>query len=256
MAMVVSGYRQPASVLGNLQNTYGGRIPRRLLMLLWIATPLFAAGSVAITMLLLTDTDNAAAGDLAAAVVMDVLFGTLALALPIMAFVHRGKTVRMFEQGIEFANRGRVVSVRWDEIQRVFFTNVLVRVNGISTGAQATCTLEGDSFGRIRLTQWFDGVAPLGEEVQRAIHPRLREQAGAAWNRNEPLWFGPLSVAPDGLRLGSKHLPWESVEHVAIDGGSVTIRAKGKMLAWAMLQRAKVPNALVLREIVSRATVR
>ena len=249
----MNSYRQTASVLGDLRVTYGGRTPRRLLVVTWIATPLLLAGAAALTFLLTTDTDNAAPGDLAAAVVIDAVLFAIGIALPIIAWVQRGKFMRVFEQGIEFTHRSRVVPIRWDEIQRVFFTNIMVSVNGIPTGAQATCRLEGDTFGRIRLTHWFDGVAAFGEQVQQMIHARLLDQASASWRRGVPLSFGPLTVSPDGVGIRSKRLAWSEVEDFIIDGGWVTVRAQGKMLPWASLSRAKVPNALVLRAIARSA---
>lgn len=245
-------YREPSSRLGDLRATYGARTPRHLLVILWLATPLLLAGSAALTYALIFESNDAALGDLAGAIVMNVLIALLGVALPFVWFRNRNKTVRLFEQGIEFEHRARLVPIRWDEIASVYFTHIKVRVNGIPAGRQMTCTIEGPSFGRITVNQWFDRADELARDVERAIYPRIVEQNANAWSRGEPVTFGMLTLTAEGLTVGKKRIAWSDVEQFWIDGGRVTVRARGKLLPWASLARAKVPNAMALQTLVSR----
>jgi hypothetical protein len=89
-------------------------------------------------------------------------------------------------------------------------------------------------------------------KAARSAAPRTGVESGS-WERGEPVHFGTLTVARDGIGSGKKQLAWSAFSHLDIDGGWVRVCAKGKMFPWAMLPRARVPNALLFREVVEAA---
>ena len=104
-----------------------------------------------------------------------------------------------------------------------------------------------------RLTPAVGGYAELVEHVQRATFRVLGPVAAARLRAGEPVAFGPFEVSPAGLRHEKNLLPWAELGEVAVAGKNLSVKRKGKWLAWVAKELDSVPNPHVFLALIEEA---
>ena len=99
----------------------------------------------------------------------------------------------------------------------------------------------------------MEGYSDLVERVQRATLPDALGKALARYRAGEPVAFGPFTVNWGGLESAGKLLPWPDLAEVALAGKNLTVKRKGKWLAWATHELEAVPNPHAFLTLVDRA---
>ena len=91
---------------------------------------------------------------------------------------------------------------------------------------------------RIKLDARYKNVAPALDRCFDEMHARLREK---------PRDYAPLAVSASELTHEKKGtLALAEIEKVGVSGGRITVRKRGKRLAWANVPMRGMKNAMLL----------
>ncbi len=153
--------------------------------------------------------------------------------------------VYVFEGGLVHAD-GTLTEYPWPAIMSVQQKIVRQYVNGVYTGTRYLYTVTRNDGRVLKLTQFFDGIAQLGQGISEQVARVHLPHAVAAIQRGETVPFGDLGVHGSGL-VSARHglLPWAELEQVQVVQGYVRLRRAGKWLAWSNKPAADIPNLYV-----------
>ncbi|GIH20849.1 DUF6585 family protein [Rugosimonospora africana] len=143
------------------------------------------------------------------------------------------------------------VVYRWDLIPAVYQSITKHYRNSVYTHTTYVYTVHGQGDAKVVLTNFWDRIEALGERIEREVTRVHLPMAVAALQRGEPLRFGDLTVAPNGL-ISEKRglLPWSDIEKVQVRAGFIHVSRAGKWLSWSNTQVAHIPNLFVFLTLV------
>ncbi len=106
---------------------------------------------------------------------------------------------------------------------------------------------------RIRLTRRVEALDALAEAIKARIYPSLLAEYSGAFNEGQALAFGPVVVAPEGLRLNGRVHPWPEVGQAALDRGRLVLqRAENTKGRDMRVPAHRVPNVEVLLQLLEQ----
>jgi hypothetical protein len=183
----------------------------------------------------------------------------------------RGLHVLLYPTGLLKFQRGDVESFPWGEIETVRLKTDQGSVELVrdETGALVDCwvsveaplvqfwkagvTVARADGSSARLTPAVEGYADLAERVQRATLADALAKAVQRYRAGEPVAFGPFTINWGGLEMAGKLLPWPDLAEIALAGKNLTVKRKGKWLAWATHDLEQVPNPHAFLALVDQA---
>jgi Family of unknown function (DUF6585) len=157
----------------------------------------------------------------------------------------------LFENGLGFRYRKSSRAVTWDEVKYLY--EIRLTVNGVPTGHRVYLRTEDNTL--LALDGTFRGVSSAAAALKDRVAPRLAAKAAHALGAGEPVPFGKLTLAPDGLRQGDKLLPWEEVAakiERRSEGRVLVIRKAGKWGIWYEQPLANFPNVELFLNLLGR----
>lgn len=158
-----------------------------------------------------------------------------------------GKRVDVYANGfIQSDASGPRVALRWDSIDSVCQRITRNYPNGISTGTTYIYTITSHDGTTVRLTQFYVGIAALGETIVREVTRVQLPRAMAAIQRGETVTFGELALNARGITCtGRSQVPWAQVDRVQVNRGYVSLRQAGRWQSWSRGQASQIPNLFV-----------
>lgn len=181
---------------------------------------------------------------------------------------NRGLHVLLYPTGLLRLQRGVVESFPWDDITQVTMkadkaTLILVRDEKHAIGSawlavetptfqlwNAILTVKRTDETDAKFTPALSEYEDLVERVQRATFPPLYAKALSAVRSGRAVTYGAFDVTLGGLSHTGKLAPWADVGDVSIGSKAITIKRKGKWLAWATVALDSVPNPHVFLALV------
>jgi len=158
--------------------------------------------------------------------------------------------VLVFPDGLVHTRGAKTNVFRWDEIESVWESAQKARPTS-RTVYRAYTIVDHDGRKAV-LTGDFVGVKALGDTIQREVSERLLPHALEAFEAGETVRFGKLSLSNEGLSNGRETVPWDQVEEVKLERGTITVRKEGKWLSWANVTVGGTPNVFVFLTMVDR----
>jgi hypothetical protein len=205
---------------------------------------LFAGGPIGLAVILVV------AGQPVIAVLCG-LFGVLFLGIllysPNFSRKLAGRKVYVFAQGfIQAGAAGPVGDYRWDAIASVQQKITERYVNGIHTGTTYLYTVTRGDGAVVKLTQFYEGIAELGQTISREVTRVQLPRAIEAIQHGQTVPFGDLAIGVAGI-VSARHglLPWNELDQVRVVQGYVKLRKAGKWLPWSHKPAAEIPNLFV-----------
>lgn len=180
----------------------------------------------------------------------------------------RGLHVLLYPTGLLRLQRGIVESFPWDDIAQVTLkadkaTLILVRDEKTAIGSawlavetptfqlwNAILTVKRADEVDAKFTPALSEYEDLVERVQRATFPPLYAAALGAVRAGIPMTFGAFDVTLGGLSHTGKLAPWADIGDVSLGSKAITIKRKGKWLAWATVALDSVPNPHVFLALI------
>jgi hypothetical protein len=196
-----------------------------------------------------------------------IAVGLAAVALGILAFVQQMRSqVVVRTDGVErWGLRGKIWSLRWADMIEMRYHAVKMRVYYfIPAGTIINVRLTDPNGKKHRLPSNMKGMELLAERIADQQTAARFPEARAALDRGEEVRFGKALIV-DREKLsarklfgGYKSCPLSDIEKVAVEGGFLRIRQRGKFLGFGGGSVGAIPNIFLflrlLDSLVSRAT--
>jgi len=185
--------------------------------------------------------------------------GATLLALGVAAFVQQSRSkVVMRSDGIErWGLRGKLWALRWAEMIELRYRAVKVRLyHVIPAGTNIYITLTDPGGRKRKVPSNMRGMEVLAERVAENQTRARFAEARAALDRGEQVRFGTAlildreKVSARKLFGGYKSCPLGDIEKVAVEGGFLRIRQKGKLLAFGGGSIGAIPNVFLFLRLL------
>ncbi|GAC1401083.1 MAG: hypothetical protein NVSMB49_14740 [Ktedonobacteraceae bacterium] len=156
--------------------------------------------------------------------------------------------VAVCPKGLLYVKRG-AKAIPWDTISRFWKDIHIDRKGNIFYSCKVQC--RDDS--TFLFTQDIDSVERLGRLIEREVAQRLLPEAIATYDTGMFVAFEEIAIDIQGIHVKHKDAPllWDDVEHVGINQMVISMYKKGEYWDWATLPIARIPNVVVLKQLIS-----
>ncbi len=164
------------------------------------------------------------------------------------------KAAVVYKNGMAYRDRKGLRAWRWDEFGSMTSAVTKHYTNGIYTGTTHVYTLIKTDGEKFVLKDTIAKVEDLAAEIRQNIFPLLYDIYAQAYNEGKPCAFGPVKLSKaDGIQVGKKVYPWDEVEQVGIQKGTLSVKKKGgRWFSGASATAASIPNLEVMLSIVDQ----
>ena len=156
----------------------------------------------------------------------------------------------VYPDGFIHVRGGRVNAFRWDEIAEVYQS--MQRTHRFGRAAQKIYMVKDATGKKSVLTGELAGIAALGETIQREVTARMLPRCWEEYNQGKTLQFGALGISKEGISKGKEIQPWDQVEEVRLEWGSIVVKKNDKKLPWASITASSTPNLFVFTSMVDK----
>ncbi len=189
-------------------------------------------------------------------VVFAVLCGILAVRYLRFPLLYRGWHVFVCDEGFIFSTGKSTEAFRWDQIEGVWQELKAYSKYGMRTGVTHKYTVRRTNGAQVEFDDRFVEVETLAETIMSEVKERMLPRLIAAFQAGETLHFGPVNLNMQGVSNGKERLPWEEIRGISTEDGHFRVRKEGKLITWAAIEVAKIPNIDVLDELIRHLTSR
>jgi hypothetical protein len=159
-------------------------------------------------------------------------------------------TVRLYQGGFTVTRGGTTTGNIWNDVATITQQIIRYRYYGITYFTSYRYRLSLANGQQVNLSETIAKAGQMGDIMQRQIAQALTPRALESLRSGATLSFGRLSVNPMGLSNGSATLPWQEIDKVAAQNGSIVIFRKGQRFRWGSTAIGKTPNAYVLLSVI------
>ena len=158
--------------------------------------------------------------------------------------------VAVCPQGLLYIKR-KSYAVLWDTVSS-FWKDMETDDKGTTSLSYKVQCRDSSIFS---FTQEIEAVERLGKLIEREVTRRLLPQAITTYDKGTFVAFDEIAIDVQGIRVKHKDAPllWDDVEHVGINQKVISIYKKGEYWDWATLPVGRVPNVLVLKQLIIHA---
>lgn len=168
------------------------------------------------------------------------------------AYRNWSKCMHIYSDGFIYVRRARLQVIRWQDVETVrhrAFHGTRISFDRYNLNCQ-----NGE---KLTIDDSFSDMGQIGSTIEIKTAHHLIPLAWDAYQKQQKITFGPLTLILEGIVHNGKLLPWKQVDYINIDSwsGCIKVRACGKSLPWCVVRLGKVPNIEVFRIIVLRIAV-
>ena len=170
------------------------------------------------------------------------------------AYSNWKKAAVVYQNGVAYRDRKGLRTWRWDEIGSLTSAVTKNYTNGIYTGTTHFYTLIKRDGEKFVINDSIAQVEDLAAEIRQNIFPLLYDVYAQAYNEGKNCTFGPVKLnKAGGIQVGKKVYPWDEIEQVAIQKGTLSVKKKdGGWFSGASATAATIPNLEVMLSIVDQ----
>jgi hypothetical protein len=164
------------------------------------------------------------------------------------------KAAVVYQNGLAYRDRKGLRAWRWEEFGSLTSAVTKHYTNGIYTGTTHIYTLIKRDGEKFALNDSIANVEDLAADIRKNIFPLLYDFYAQAYNEGGTCTFGPVKLSKSGgIQVGKKVYPWDDVEKVAIQKGTLSVKKKGgRWFSGASATAASIPNLEVMLSIVDQ----
>jgi uncharacterized protein DUF6585 len=191
--------------------------------------------------------------------------GLTLLALGILAFVqqNRSRVVVRTDGAERWGLRGKLWALRWADMVELRYRAVKMRIyHVIPAGTHIYLTLTDPNGKKCRVPSNMKGMELLAERIADQQTNARFAAARAAVDRGEEVRFGKALIV-DGEKLSARKLfggyktcPLSEIEKVAVEGGFLRIRQRGKFLGFGGGNVGAIPNVFLFLRLLDSLIAR
>ncbi len=169
------------------------------------------------------------------------------------AYTNWNRRVVAYARGLAVRDRKGLRFWRWEQIRAVYQAVTKHYTNGIYTGTTHVYTIEVEPQGREVFDDRYQNIEKLGELLRRRTFDILYDRAAQEYNAGKTLQFGRVAIDKNGIAIGKKSFPWDSVAQVSVQRGVLRVMKQGGgWFGGASVPVSRIPNLAVLLSIVDQ----
>lgn len=181
------------------------------------------------------------------------LLAIFALICCSLLFVHRMRLAGLFiavhENGLNLALAHRD-SLRWEEISGIATDMLQPGFFAISHAIQYRATIIPNVGKPITLAGAYENLPECITRIKAKMYPRLIAELRPMYSGGKWVYFGPVAIRQDTLRLGKKQFPWTKVKRVSIEKGELVVELFDHPSKRIPL--ASIPNFELLLQLIDQ----
>lgn len=173
------------------------------------------------------------------------------ISLILYVLINRNNQLLMYEHGLVDSCRGKLLVMRYDNINSLFQKIVTTKISGIEAGTDYVYTLKAQNGGTLVINQHKEA----GEYTRNQTFERLMPKAIETYEAGGEVSFGSLTVSKQGLSSRKGTLPWLEFHSIEVNNGRVNIGKKkenGNLRHWVSTEFTEIPNAYVFLTLVDK----
>lgn len=176
-----------------------------------------------------------------------------ALALGWRALHYWNRQIVLFERGFSYREGAETVTFDYAEIASIRQQGeLLAYFGGLIRHRRFHFTLTTIRGEVIELTNLYERVDQLVEQIEQRVYPRLGGHITAAFTRGERVPFSDsLSLSRDGLHHRGRALAWEDLDGFGVQNGRLILCASDGT-DWLSLPLAEIDNLPLLIDLLRR----
>jgi hypothetical protein len=157
--------------------------------------------------------------------------------------------VYVFTNGFAYFKGSKIERFRWEEVRHIEGRHTYI--NWSSTPTLYAYWIEHADGHRVLLNSHLRGIAALAGTITQQTNAARMLEAQRRYRAGEEIAFGLVKISQQGLRQGSRLLPWTQVKEITLEKGYVYIRSKeGGWSSWAPIPAASFPNVSIFMTLV------
>lgn len=154
------------------------------------------------------------------------------------------------EEGFAYRSLLGSKQMRWDQVEKFYYSSVKQSINFIPIGTYYTFKLIDSAGQKIKFGNRFERLKELADKLIEHTYQPLLKKTAEQFDSGIELDFGSIRVSREkGIKVKKtfrwKEYPWDQVASYAINDGQVYIWPAGKKYVNGSAL-AEVPNAFVL----------
>ena len=162
--------------------------------------------------------------------------------------------VTLHTDGISYHSMFSEKEIRWDAVERFYYTATKQRLHFIPIGTYYRFKLVDSEGCKLRLGSRIGRLAPLGQKLIEHTYPTLLKKVVSQYNSGQEVDFGWIRVnRTAGIKVKTffvrKEIPWDNVSSFAIQHGHFYVWRKGEKRTTGPALRY-VPNAWALQALL------
>lgn len=159
---------------------------------------------------------------------------------------NRHELVVTYTEGFVYQKRRKTEVLRWEWIETIW--RGVEDEGSVNLKSMRIRKTDGTQFSFApMLRDSLEICDAIEREFVRVRSPGMIEQ----YDAGGILFFDKLGFQLGGISNGKDILPWSSVASIEVSKNHVTIKKEGKMWPWYWRPVPQVPNACLLRELVT-----
>jgi hypothetical protein len=161
--------------------------------------------------------------------------------------------VSLYQHGLVYKCAWWTKVIRHENIKDISYKITSYQRYGQTIGNAYVYKIGVKNTRKIVLDGRISKVAELGQSIEQEIVNRYLNEVLSKFQAGEVLNFGVWKVSINGIKVGSKSIPWGDFDKVEIDNGIVSICKTGNnWFSWHKTPIHEVPNLAIFLEIINR----
>jgi hypothetical protein len=144
------------------------------------------------------------------------------IGLYLLLFVGR-QEIQLSPMGITWRKGRKLWIFPWGEIENIFITSIRYGILDFAWGRRTEVILQLQKRKRLKISQAFENIETLVETMKHYVYPLMFEKFRNAFNRGEPVQFGPMILTTQGILNGRKALRWQDVGKIQLHAGRLDL---------------------------------
>lgn len=145
----------------------------------------------------------------------------------------------------------RVRRLPWTDLAGIAAGTVQDRFLGLALRTAHSAILYPGAGRPVRLDGSLQALPELVSRIKASLYPRLLPRMQQAFSAGQWLYFGPIAIQREGLRLDRQRFRWEEIDRVAVQAGYLVVELQDRPKKKRVLL-SKIPNFELLLQIISQ----
>ncbi len=131
--------------------------------------------------------------------------------------------IQLSPMGITWRKGSKLKISRWDEIENIFITSIHYGILDFIWASRTEVSLQIQKGKLLKISQAFENIEMLVDTMKHYVYPLMFEKFRKAYNRGEPVQFGPITLTTKGVLNGRKALRWQDIDKIQFHKGRLEL---------------------------------